>query len=74
MDSASARPVIAETLRQAGGWGGAAAGAKIGGWAGAALGIRTGPGVVAFALGGSVILGTLGYYGFGVPANAIEHE
>jgi hypothetical protein len=40
--SKSVKPITAEVIRQAGGWGGAVAGFKIGGVTGAAVGIETG--------------------------------
>lgn len=59
----SVKPISAEVVRQAGGWGGAAAGFKVGGIAGAALGIETGPGAVVTGLVGGIIFGAAGYFG-----------
>ena len=59
----SVKPITAEIVRQAGGWGGAFAGFKVGGIAGAALGIETGPGAFVTGLVGGIIFGTAGYFG-----------
>ena len=59
----SVKPISAELLRQAGGWGAAVAGFKLGGAAGVALGIETGPGVFVTGLVGGLIVGTAGYFG-----------
>ena len=59
----NAKPITAELVRQAGGWGAAWAGFKIGGVVGAALGIETGPGAVISGLVGGIIVGTAGYFG-----------
>jgi hypothetical protein len=59
----SSKPITAELVRQAGGWGMAWAGFKVGGVAGAALGIETGPGAVATGLIGGIIFGAAGYFG-----------
>jgi hypothetical protein len=59
----SVKPISAEVMRQAGGWGSALAGFKLGGVAGAALGIETGPSVVITGLVGGIIGGTAGYFG-----------
>ena len=59
----SAKPISAEVIRQAGGWGMAWAGFKVGGVAGAALGVETGPGAIATGLIGGIIFGTAGYFG-----------
>jgi hypothetical protein len=59
----SVKPISAEVIRQAGGWGAAVAGFKLGGAAGAALGIETGPGAFVTGLVGGLIVGTAGYFG-----------
>lgn len=59
----NAKPISAEVIRQAGGWGAAWAGFKVGGAAGAALGIETGPGAFVSGLIGGIVVGTAGYYG-----------
>ncbi|WP_175252535.1 MULTISPECIES: glycine zipper family protein [Pseudomonas] len=59
----NAKPISAELVRQAGGWGAAWAGFKVGGLAGAALGVETGPGLIATGLVGGIIFGTAGYFG-----------
>ncbi|MDR2474394.1 MAG: glycine zipper family protein, partial [Bacteroidales bacterium] len=59
----SVKPIAAQTIREAGGWGMAIVGAKIGAVAGAAIGIETGPGAIITGLIGSVIFGTAGYFG-----------
>lgn len=59
----SSKPITAELVRQAGGWGMAWAGFKVGGVAGAALGIETGPGAIATGLIGGIIFGAAGYFG-----------
>lgn len=57
------KPISAEAIRQAGGWGAAWAGFKVGGAAGAALGIETGPGAVISGLIGGIVVGAAGYFG-----------
>lgn len=71
----SIKPIAAETVRQAGGWGGAVVGVQVGGWAsallaakiggatGAAFGIESGPGAIVTGAIGALIFGTAGYYG-----------
>lgn len=59
----SFKPLGAEVIRQVGGWGGAAAGAKIGFAIGAAFGIETGPGAIATGAVGAMIFGAAGYFG-----------
>lgn len=59
----NAKPISAEAIRQAGGWGAAWAGFKVGGAAGAALGIETGPGAVISGLIGGIVVGAAGYFG-----------
>jgi hypothetical protein len=57
------KPITAEVVRQAGGWGAAAAGLKIGTVAGAAVGITTGPGAIVTGLIGGLVFGIAGYFG-----------
>lgn len=59
----SADPIVAESIRQVGGWGGAWLGIKLGAAAGAAVGIETGPGAVVTGAVGALIFGTAGYFG-----------
>lgn len=59
----NAKPISAELIRQAGGWGAAWAGFKVGGVAGAALGIETGPGAIVTGLIGGIVVGAAGYFG-----------
>lgn len=59
----NAKPISAEAIRQAGGWGAAWAGFKVGGAAGAALGVETGPGVIVTGLIGGIVVGAAGYFG-----------
>lgn len=57
----SARPIIAETIRQSGGWGLGWAGFKTGCAAGAIFGIETGPGAFVTCAIGGMIFGVGGY-------------
>jgi outer membrane lipoprotein SlyB len=59
----SVKPISVEVVKQAGGWGGAMAGARIGFVAGAAVGIETGPGAFVSGAIGGIIFGTAGYLG-----------
>jgi len=63
MDKKSAKPITAEVIRQAGGWGGAILGFKVGGAAGALLGIETGPGAIVTGIIGGIVGGVAGYNG-----------
>ena len=72
--TASVKPVSAEVIRQAGGWGGFVAGAKIGTVAGAAVGIETGPGAFLTGLVGGIIFGAAGYYGADWVADYIDEN
>ncbi|HBS6033794.1 TPA: glycine zipper family protein, partial [Klebsiella pneumoniae] len=74
LKNGSVKPIPAEVIRQAGGWGMAVAGAKIGTVAGAAVGIETGPGVVLTGLIGGVIFGTAGYFGADWVADHIDEN
>jgi len=68
----SAKPIAAETIRQAGGWAAAWAGMKLGGAGGALLGIETGPGAIVTGLIGGAAGGVAGYYGFDWIADKID--
>lgn len=70
----SVKPISAEVIRQAGGWGGFVAGAKIGTVAGAAVGIETGPGAFLTGLVGGIIFGAAGYYGADWVADYIDEN
>jgi LysM repeat protein len=70
----SMRPLAAETLRQAGGWGAAWAGAKLGALGGAAVGVETGPGALVTGLIGGVVGGVAGYYGADWIADHIDEN
>lgn len=59
----SVRPIEKETVRQAGGWGGMMAGARIGGATGALVGLETGPGTIITGLIGGIVFGAIGYFG-----------
>ena len=59
----SVKPIAAEVVKQAGGWGGAYAGMQLGATLGALVGIETGPGAVLTAAAGSIIFGVSGYLG-----------
>lgn len=59
----SVRPIAAQTVRTAGSWGMAWAGAKAGLAIGAVAGIETGPGLVLTAIGGGIVGGFAGYLG-----------
>lgn len=63
VDQRSFRPLGAEAIRQAGGWGGAWAGAKVGLIAGAAFGVETGPGLIVTGALGALVFGAAGYFG-----------
>jgi LysM repeat protein len=68
----SIKPLAAETVRQAGGWGGALAGAELGAMTGAAVGIETGPGALVTGLIGGMIGGIAGFTGANWIAGYIE--
>ncbi|OMQ18215.1 hypothetical protein [Serratia oryzae] len=70
----SAKPITAEVIRQAGGWGGAVAGAKAGTVLGALCGVETGPGAVITGAIGGVIGGVAGYYGADWVADQIDEN
>ena len=68
----SFRPLGAEAVRQVGGWGMAAAGAKIGFATGALFGIETGPGAIVTGGIGAIIFGAAGYFGADLIADQIS--
>jgi len=70
--SHSFKPITAETVRQAGGWGMAWAGAKIGAVGGAALGVESGPGLFVTGAIGALVFGALGYFGADLVADQIS--
>lgn len=70
----SIKPISAEVIRQAGGWGAAATGFKIGAVAGAVVGIETGPGAILTGLIGGIIFGTAGYFGADWIADHIDEN
>jgi hypothetical protein len=59
----SFRPLGAEVVRQAGGWGLGLAGAKVGFATGALFGIETGPGAIVTGAIGAIVFGAAGYFG-----------
>lgn len=59
----SASPLVAESVRQVGGWGAGIAGFKVGFAGGAALGVETGPGLLVTGAVGGLVIGTAGYFG-----------
>jgi LysM repeat protein len=63
IEQKSFRPLGAEAVRQVGGWGMAAAGAKIGFATGALFGIETGPGAIVTGGIGAIVFGAAGYFG-----------
>jgi LysM repeat protein len=68
----SAKPIVAETIRQAGGWAAGWAGMKLGAAGGALVGIETGPGAIVTGLIGGVAGGMAGYFGFDWIADHID--
>lgn len=74
MHQNSANPLIAESIRQVGGWGAAWAGMKLGAAGGALLGVSTGPGAVVTGAVGSVAGGFAGYFGFDWIADHIDEN
>lgn len=68
----SAAPLVAESIRQTGGWASAWLGAKAGGALGFVLGIETGPGAILLGAGGALLFGTAGYFGFDYLADRID--
>lgn len=71
----SVKPISAEVLRQAGGWGAAVAGFKVCRVAGAALRIETSQGAVLTGLAGGIIFGAAGYFGWiGSPITSTRTE
>ncbi len=59
----SFKPIVAESIRQTGGWGGAIAGAEVGFLFGAAIGVSSGPGLFISGALGALVFGTAGYIG-----------
>jgi LysM repeat protein len=70
----SFKPIAAETIRQAGGWGMAWAGTEVGFAAGALVGIETGPGAIITGAVGAIIFGTAGYFGADWVADYIDEN
>jgi hypothetical protein len=76
------RPLGKEVIRQAGGWGGAAAGswasavasARVGAAAGSIVGMELGPGAVITGAVGGIICGTIGYFGGSWVADQISDK
>jgi hypothetical protein len=68
----SAAPIVAESIRQVGGWGAAWLGAKTGAALGLALGIETGPGAILTGAAGALIFGTVGYFSFDWLADKVD--
>ncbi|EHR72862.1 hypothetical protein BurJ1DRAFT_4062 [Burkholderiales bacterium JOSHI_001] len=68
----SFKPITAEVVRQAGGWGMALAGAKIGAVGGAAVGVETGPGLFITGAIGALVFGALGFFGSDLIADQIS--
>ena len=62
-ETGSTAPIVAEGVRQVGGWGGAVAGAKTGAVVGGLLGIESGPGALVTGAIGAIGFGMAGYYG-----------
>jgi hypothetical protein len=62
IDKHTPAPIVAEGIRQGGGWAAAWAGAQAGAAIGAAAGIETGPGAVVTGLVGGIIGGVAGYF------------
>lgn len=58
----SINPIVKESIRQTGGWGGAFVGMRIGGVAGAAVGIESGPGALVTGAVGALIFGIAGFF------------
>lgn len=63
IEQKSLKPISAEVIRQAGGWGFAYAGGKIGFATGALFGIETGPGAIITGVVGAIVFGAAGYFG-----------
>lgn len=70
----SFNPIVAESIRQTGGWAGAITGIKIGGATGALMGIETGPGSILTGALGALVFGTAGYFGFDWIADFIDEN
>lgn len=63
LNTSSIKPLAAEGIRQAGGWGGAWLGFKAGGFIGGMIGIESGPGALLTGLVGGIICGFAAYWG-----------
>ena len=74
IEKESSKPIIAETIRQVGGWGGAIAGVKSGAFIGAMAGIESGPGLIVTGLIGAIVGGYLGYKGADIIADQIDEN
>ncbi len=74
IEQKSYKPVVAETIRQTGGWGGAWAGARLGGAAGALVGVETGPGAIVSGIVGGIVFGFAGYFGADWVADYIDEN
>jgi hypothetical protein len=72
--ASSPKPIVAETIRQAGSWGAAWAGAKGGAALGAAAGVETGPGAVLTGLLGGIIGGIGGYWAADTVADTTDQN
>ena len=70
--TSSSKPLLAEGIRQVGGWGGAWAGFKTGAWMGGLAGLETGPGALLSALGGGIFMGGVGYYAADKVADKVD--
>ncbi len=67
-------PIIAEGVRQVGGWGGAVAGAQAGAALGAAVGLTTGPGAIVTGIAGGLIGGVAGFFAADQVADLIHKD
>ncbi|MBC8123761.1 MAG: hypothetical protein H7Y22_18225 [Gemmatimonadaceae bacterium] len=67
-------PIIAEGVRQVGGWGGAIAGAQAGAALGAAVGLTTGPGAIVTGIAGGLIGGVAGFFAADQVADLIHKD
>jgi hypothetical protein len=63
IEKGSVKPIVAEGIRQAGGWGAGWLGMRMGCAGGAALGVETGPGAILTCGIGAIFGGIGGYYG-----------
>ncbi len=74
IDQGSAKPIVAETVRQVGGWATAWACMKLGAAGGALVGIETGPGALVTGAIGGIVGGVAGYFGFDWIADHISEN